>query len=174
MGIQQAYKLQRRTRDQGGMERPGRAEKDRGVIQLALRFHNVRGGPQREQHIQRHERLRLAVVGEARRQYIGEPYTWSAEMIPPAGHALLTQHAAWGNLSRPEVLVAAWSAYVEVHCAAPLDYQFLFTQLQNLKQCLSEGEVTARDVSGGREKERVQRGENGNYIIVYAGAYWFG
>ena len=150
MGVEQTYKLQRRSRDQGGKERPGRAEKDRGVIQLALRFHNVRGGgAQREQHVVRHERLQLAVVGEARRQFAGEPHTWQAEQMPAAGRALLSQHAAWGNLSRAEVLVAAWSAYAEVHCAAPLDYKFLFTQLQNIKQCLLEGDATARDVSNG-------------------------
>ena len=147
MGVEQTYKLQRRSRDQGGKERPGRAEKDRGVIQLALRFHNVRGG---SQHVLLHERLQLAVVGAARRQFAGEPHTWQAEQLPAAGRALLTQHAAWGNLSRAELLVAAWSAYAEVHCAAPLDYKFLFTQLQNIKQCLLEGDVTARDVSSGR------------------------
>ena len=88
MGVEQTYKLQRRSRDQGGKERPGRAEKDRGVIQLALRFHNVRGGgAQREQHVVRHERLQLAVVGEARRQFAGEPHTWQAEQMPAAGRA---------------------------------------------------------------------------------------
>ena len=169
MGVEQTYKLQRRARDQGGKERPARAEKDRGVVQLALRFHNVRGAAQREQHVVRHERLQLAVVGAARRQFDGEPFTWRAEQVPPAGRALLTQHAAWGNLSRAELLVAAWSAYAEVHCAAPLDYKFLFTQLQNIKQCLQEGDVTARDVSdirgGGRKGERSKQRLTGS---IYA------
>ncbi|XP_043224877.1 protein unc-13 homolog 4B-like isoform X3 [Amphibalanus amphitrite] len=155
LGVEQAYKLQRRARDQGGKERPGRAEKERGVVQLALRFHNVRGAAQRHQHVARHVRLQLAVVGAARRQFDGEPFTWRAESLPAAGRALLAQHAAWGNLSRAERLVAAWAAYAEVHCAAPLDYKFLFTQLQNVKQCLQEGDVTAADVT--RFVETLQR-----------------
>ncbi|XP_022905569.2 protein unc-13 homolog 4B isoform X2 [Onthophagus taurus] len=99
-----------------------------GVIKVRIAFSsekNVHVAAQEHKHL-----LRILLLHELETSKVA-PFWWCGS-FSPQGNALITQHVAQSGLSTPDIALAQWIVYTNVHRTHPLSFDLFVDILEKL------------------------------------------